>query len=120
MLGTDLFNYNDDVYLIVADCYKSTYIFFVWYYSMYTFARKVPMACASHVVVMTIKHLFSKQDVPHNVYSDNGQHFDCANYRKFTHTGDLNMSQLYTHYPQSNGFVERSVQAVKNILTKAR
>ena len=62
ILGTYLFHFNDNEYLIVAD-----------YYSKYPFVRKMPKPCTSHAVVAATKGLLSEQGVPEKIISDNGR-----------------------------------------------
>ena len=109
ILGTYLFHFNDNKYLIIAD-----------YYSKYPFVRKMPKPCTSHAVVAATKGLLSEQGVPEKIISDNGRHFDCVNYRSFAETWGFDHITSSPHYPQSNGFIERCIQTVKNTLTKAR
>ena len=109
ILGTDLFHFNDNEYLIIAD-----------YYSKYPFVRTMPKPCTSHAVVAATKGLLSEQGVPEKTISDNGRHSDCVNYRSFAETWGFNHITSSPHYPQSNGFIERFIQTVKTTLTKAR
>ena len=109
ILGTDLFHFNDNECLIIAD-----------YYSKYPFVRKIPKPCTSHAFVSVTKGLLSEQGVPEKIISDNGRHFDCVNYRSFAETWGFDHIISSPHYPQSNGFIERCIQTVKNTLTKAR
>lgn len=72
VLGTDLFFFNGDTYLIIAD-----------YYSKNFFVRKMPTQCTSQAVVHSTKEIFSEQGVPDKIISDNGRHYDSATYRAF-------------------------------------
>ena len=72
ILGTDLFHFDNKEYLIVAD-----------YYSKFPFIRKMPTPCTSHAVVTATADIFSEHGSPEKVVSDNGGHYDCANYRNF-------------------------------------
>ncbi|KAI0230771.1 hypothetical protein LSAT2_018869, partial [Lamellibrachia satsuma] len=109
ILGTYLFHFNDNEYLIIAD-----------YYSKYPFVRTMPKSCTSHAVVAATKGLLSEQGVPEKIISDNGRHSDCVNYRSFAETWGFNHITSSPQYPQSNGFIERFIQTVKTTLTKAR
>ena len=64
-IGIDIFFFDDDEYLIIAD-----------YYSKYPFVRKLPHGQSnSKTIVNLTKQIFSEQGVPHVVRSDNGPHF---------------------------------------------
>ena len=74
----------------------------------------------SQAVVAATKGLLSEQDVPEKIISDNDRHFDCVNYRSFAEIWGFDHITSSPYYPQSNGFIERCIQTVKNTLTKAR
>ena len=109
VLGTDLFFFDGDTYLIIAD-----------YYLKFFFVRKMPTQCTSQAVVNSTKEIFSEQGVPEKVISDNGRHYDSAVYRAFASTWGFSHVTSSPHYPQSNGFIERTIQSVKNTLKKAK
>ena len=118
ILGTDLFHFDNkeyQYYLIVAD-----------YYSKFPFIRKMPTPCTSHAVVTATADIFSEHGSPEKVVSDNGGHYDCANYRNFADYRNFAESWGFEHVtssphnPQSNGFIERSIQTVKRTLMKAK
>jgi len=56
MVGTDLFFFENNSYLIIAD-----------YYSKYPYIRKMPTHCTSQAVVNATKQIFSEQGVPQKV-----------------------------------------------------
>ena len=109
ILGTDLFHFDNKEYLIVAD-----------YYSKFPFIRKMPTPCTSHAVVTATADIFSEHGSPEKVVSDNGGHYDCSNYRNFAESWGFEHVTSSPHYPQSNGFIERSIQTVKRTLKKAK
>ena len=64
-IGTDIFFFDDDEYLIIAD-----------YYSIYPFVRKLPRGQSnSKTIVNLTKQIFSEQGVPQVVRFDNAPHF---------------------------------------------
>ena len=109
VLGTDLFFFEDENYLIIAD-----------YYSKFFFIRKISGQCTSQTVVNTTKQLFGEQGVPAKVISDNGRHFDSECYREFARQWEFKHVTSSPHFPQSNGLIERTIQTVKNTLKKCR
>ncbi|XP_047502945.1 uncharacterized protein K02A2.6-like [Penaeus chinensis] len=74
-VGTDLFHYGENDYLIIAD-----------YYSKFPVIRKMPLHVTSQAVIKGLKNLFSEYRVPEI----------------------------------SNGFIERTIQTVKNTIDKAK
>ncbi len=60
-LGTDLFEFEGDNYLIIVD-----------YYPKFPFIEKMPVHCTAKVVVEATKKIFSEQGIPQKVVSDNG------------------------------------------------
>ena len=109
VLGTDLFHFNGENHLIVAD-----------YYSKFFVVRKVPTPCTSTAVVNLLAELFAEHGIPEKVVSDNGPQYDCEKFRTFSHTWGFNHTTSSPRYPQSNGFIERTIQTVKNTLKKAK
>ena len=90
------------------------------YYSKYPFVRKMLKLCTGHAVVVASKGLLSEQGVSAKIISDIGRHFTCIIYRSFAETWGFDHITSSPHYPQSNGFIVRCIQMVKNTLTKAR
>ena len=108
-VGTDIFLFDDDEYLIIAD-----------YYSKYPFVRKLPRGQSnSKTVVNLTKQIFSEQGVPQVVRSDNGPHFQ-GQYPVFAKDYGFRHITSSPHYPRSNGFVERQIKTVKQTLKKAK
>ena len=108
-LGTDLFEFKGENYLIIVD-----------YYSKFLFIEKMPAHCTAKAVVEVTKKLFSEQGIPQKVVSDNGPQFSFSLYTAFAKEWNFLHVTSSPHYPQSNGLVERSVQTVKYSLGKAK
>ncbi|XP_011670764.1 uncharacterized protein K02A2.6-like [Strongylocentrotus purpuratus] len=109
VLGTDLFHFEGNNYLIIAD-----------YFSKFPFIRKMPQECTSAAVVNATRQVFAEQGVPERIVSDNGRHFDSSTYRDFATQWGFSHVTSSPHYPRSNGFIERMIQTVKNTLKKAK
>ena len=108
-IGTDIFFFDDDEYLIIVD-----------YYSKYPFVRKLPRTQSnSKTVVNLTKQIFSEQGVPRVVRSDNGPHFQ-GQYPEFAKEYGFQHITSSPHYPRSNGFVESQIKIVKQTLKKAK
>ena len=63
-VGTDLFQFDNHQWLIVAD-----------YYSKFPVVRRLPDPSPSSVVIEVTKAIFSEYGTPDKVISDNGPHF---------------------------------------------
>ena len=110
VVGTDLFSWDRDEHLLMCD-----------YYSKFPIIKKIPrgQSTGSTVVNLT-KCVFSEQGVPVVIISDNGPHYDCKSYKEFSKEWGFQHITWSPRYPQSNGFIERQVQAVKHTLDKAK
>lgn len=109
ILGTDLFKFEESEYLVIAD-----------YYSKFPFVRKMPKLCTSEAVIAASKQIFSEQGIPTCVMSDNGPQFASQSYQNFAESWGFDHKTSSPHYPRSNGFVERAIGTIKNVLTKAK
>ncbi|XP_047501218.1 uncharacterized protein K02A2.6-like [Penaeus chinensis] len=108
-VGTDLFHYGGNDYLIIAG-----------YYSKFPVIRKMPMHVTSQAVIKGLKNLFSEYRVPEKVYSDNGRQYSSEEFAMFASNWEFEHITSSHHYPQSNRFIERIIQTVKNIIDKAK
>ena len=108
-LGTDLFNLEGQIYLIIAD-----------YYSKFFIVRQMSQHCSSKGVIKATKEVLSEIGIPRKIISDNGPHFASEAYRTFTSEWEILHVTSSPHYPQSNGFVERTIQTVKRTMKKAK
>ncbi|XP_030834726.1 uncharacterized protein K02A2.6-like [Strongylocentrotus purpuratus] len=97
-VGTDLFHFEGDKYLIVID-----------YRSKFPFVRKVRGGCTSSTIVRIRKNIFSEQGIPLKIVSDNGPQFSCREYKSFTENWNIQCVKSSPHYPQSKGLVERAI-----------
>ena len=60
VVGTDLFSFKSDNFLIIAD-----------YYSKFPFVRKLPVPCTSSAVINATKQILAEHGIPERVASDN-------------------------------------------------
>ena len=109
VLSTDLFQIKGELYLIVAD-----------FYSKFPIIWEMPQPCMSQVVINATMEILSEHGILSKVISDNGGHYDLANYKDFAESLGFTYITSSPHYLQSNRFVERSIQTVKNTLKKAQ
>ena len=88
------------------------------YHSKFPIIQKMPQPCMSQAVIDETMEIFSEYGLPAKVTMED------TTTQRTTKTllgpRDLHTSRLRPTYPQSNGFVERSIQTVKNTLKKAQ
>lgn len=107
-VGTDVFHFNGQSYIMVID-----------YYSKYVEIAK--LSClTSETIINKIKHIFRRHGIPEIVMSDNGPEFASNSFREFARNWNFQHTTSSPRYPQSNGQVERAIQTVKNIMRKTK
>ena len=108
IVGADLFFMDGANYLLVID-----------YFSRYPEVCKLT-STTSNAVIQAMKNCFSHHGIPLIVRSDNGPQFDSEEFEKFSANYNFEHSSSSPRYLQSNGFVERGVKTVKNLLKKSQ
>jgi hypothetical protein len=109
VIGTDLFEFDNAEWLIIAD-----------YYSKFPVIKKLPKRSPSSVVIAQTKSIFAEYGIPRQVRSDNGPHFDSREYRQFSEELNFQHTTSSPRYPKSNGFIESMVKNVKKTLIQAK
>lgn len=110
IVGTDLFHWELSEYILISD-----------YYSSFSIVRQIPTGDSTSTTIVKItKAVFAEQGIPEKVMSDNGPQYASAAYREFAASWNFKHVTSSPRYPQSNGFIERQVQTVKDTLTKAK
>ena len=66
-----------------------------------------------------MKSSFSKYGIPELLITDNGPQYACNEFKEFTEKYDFKHTTSSPHFPQSNGQAERTVQTVKQLLSKS-
>ena len=107
IVGSDMFHWRGDKYLLVVD-----------YYSSYPIIRKRSSKTSS-AIVSKLKVTFSQFCVPDIFISDNAKQYDLENFRNFETGYDFKHQTSSPRYPQCNGKAERFVGTVKKTLQKA-
>lgn len=105
-VGADLFEFKGQQYLLIAD-----------YYSRFPIVRKLFSTTAASIINQ-LRPIFSEYSVPRIVFTDNGPQFSCKDFQDFAQRYCFQHVTSSPRYPQSNGFIERMVQTVKNTLKK--
>ena len=106
-LGTDLFHCKGQNYILVAD-----------YYSKFPVVKKLTSTTSS-AIILQMKSIFSEFGIPSKLISDNGPQYASEEFRKFTVEYGIKHQTSSPNYPQSNGFSERMIQTVKQVITKS-
>ena len=107
-VATDLFVWNNTNYVLVVDYYSN-------YFEIAQLANTRSTTAIQH-----IKLIFARHGIPEMIISDNGPQYSSEEFHQFSTTWGFVHKTSSPTYPQSNGFAERTVQAVKNLLTKAK
>ena len=104
VLGSDLFELNGSTYLLVAD-----------YLSRYPELIKLTSTTSSSII-SSLRTIFSRHGIPETMRSDNGPQYAAEEMEQFAHDYGFNLITSSPRFPQSNGFIERMVKTVKQLL----
>ena len=105
-LGIDYFNFDGNSYVLICD-----------YFSKFPFLFKVKTSFWS--LRDRLIDLFSIEGYPDEIVSDNGPPFQSKEFAKFLSGLGIKHTTSSPGYPHSNGFIERHIQTVKNMLLKS-
>lgn len=106
-IGSDLFEFKKQHYLILVD-----------YYSNFVEVCKLG-SLTSNAVIQSMKNIFSRHGIPNVLISDNGTQYSSREFKCFANAWGFNHVTSSPNYAQSNGKSERAVQTVKKILKKS-
>ena len=104
-IGMDYFNFDGNSYVLISD-----------YFSKFPFLYRAKTSFWSlrdHLI-----DLFSIERYPDEIVSDNGPPFQSKEFAKFLSGLGIRHTTSSPGYPHSNGFIERHIQMVKNMLSK--
>ena len=107
MVGTDLFYWTGQDFLLTVD-----------YYSRYLEIERL-YETQSVKIIKKLKMMFSRHGIPQIMRSDNGPQF-ISTVKKFAKEWGFKHITSSPCYPQSNGMAERHVKTAKSLLTKAQ
>ena len=108
MVGSDLFHWNDQDFVLVVD-----------YYSRYWQIEKLHKIDAA-TVIKKIRNVFSRMGIPEVLRSDNGPQYAAKTFEKFAKDWGFQHIPSCPEYPRSNGLAKKTVQTVKDLLEKAK
>ena len=107
-ISTDLFKWEGEDYLLVVDSYSH-------------FIEIARLSnTTSQTVIMHTKSIMARHGIPTIVKSDNGPQYTAEEYKKFSKEWRFQHITTSPYHPQANGLAEKSVQIIKNLLTKAK
>ena len=105
-LGMDFFDLKGKCYILICDYFSK---------SPFMFSCKTSWSSLKDCLI----DLFSKEGFPKEIISDNDSPFNSEEFADYLSSHSVKHSTSSPHYPQSNGFIERHIQTVKNLLYKA-
>ena len=108
MVGTDLFHWNGQDFILMVD-----------YNSRYWEIEKLRKTDAV-TVIKKIKKMFSRIGIPEVVRSDNGPQYNSREFKKFAKEWGFKQITSSPEYSRSNGLAEKTLQTVKALLEKAK
>ena len=106
-VGTDLFQLNNKVYILVTD-----------YYSRNIELQQL-RAQTSKAVINALKAIFARHGIPMVCVSDNGPCYASAQFKDFAQSYGITHVTSSPRFAQANGAAERAIQTVKALLKKS-
>ena len=115
IVGTDIFQFQGQQYLLVTDFHSK--------YFEIELLRQSTASC----VINNLKKIFARFGIPEKVVSDNGSQYsntrnvfgDSHEFKKFAKSWGFQHITSSSEYPQSNGAAERAVQTTNRIFRKS-
>ena len=105
-LGIDYFAFDGNSYVLICD-----------YFSKFPFLYRAKTSFWS--LRDRLIDLFSIEGYPDEIVPDNGPPFQSKEFAKFLSGLGIKHTTSSPGYPHSNGFIERHIQMVKNMLSKS-
>ena len=99
----NLFDYQGAQFRLVTD-----------YYNKYPIVRKLN-STTSAAVINNLESIFAENGIPETFISDNSPQYSSQEFAAFCKQWGIDQETSSPLYPQSNGFVEQSVQTVKDL-----
>lgn len=94
------------------------FIVIIDYFSKFTIVNKLHNKTAQSVIT-ALKNTFAIQGLAMEIFSDNGPPFNSFEFLEFGRRYGIKLTTSSPYYPRSNGMVERGIQTIKGLLTKA-
>lgn len=106
IVGSDLFSFKSNNYIVIADKYSGFFDI-----------QKLKSTNAYHIIKQ-LKHWFAIFGVPQTLITDNGTQYMSSEFRKFKNEWKFDHRTSSPKFPRSNGFAERYVQEAKKFLKR--
>lgn len=106
VLGSDIFSFGGDLYLVIIDYYSK------WIEALYVNTQ------TSKEVIKVMKNVFACFGFPKVIRSDNGACYTSREFRKFAHENGIILATSSPRYPPSNGLAESAVKTIKRLWVK--
>ena len=107
-LTSDIFNFQDDSYLLIVD-----------YTSHFPIIRK-QNSMTGKAIAHHMQSIFSKYGWPNTLVTDNGPCYTSKKFQTLMQSMSVHHLTSSPHYPQSNGLAEKYVGIIKNLFHKAK
>lgn len=105
-VGTDLFEHEGNLYIIMVDYYSN-------------FFEVAPLHnTLTSTVLRNIKASIARYGIMDTLVNDNGPQYSSAEFKEVMMRYNINHVTSSPHYQQSNGLAERAVQTVKRMIKK--
>lgn len=103
----DLFVIHGKDYLLIVDRYSS-------------YPEVVELrSTTSQTIIGHCQHIFFRFGITDTIFSDNGPQFGNADFKMFARKWGIKVVTSSPEHAQSNGFIERQVQTIKQVIKKA-
>ena len=106
-VGTDIFEFNKQTYLLVVD-----------YWSKFIEIELLSSGYSSQFVIKKLKSIFARHGIPQIIVSDNGPPYSSQDFKQFCFDWNIEHTTSSPYLPRSNGLAERSIQTIKKLLIK--
>ena len=106
-LSSDLFYFEGSNYLLTSD-----------QFSKFPIVNKISSDSSSESIISRLMETFSNFGIPLRLYTDNGPQYSSPAFAKFSNEWEFEHITSSPQYPESNRYIERQVQNIKNILKK--
>uniref|UniRef100_A0A1X7V5L8 Integrase catalytic domain-containing protein n=2 Tax=Amphimedon queenslandica TaxID=400682 RepID=A0A1X7V5L8_AMPQE len=106
-VGSDLFEFRGQHYLILVD-----------YYSNFIEVDRLRQTTSEQVIEIC-KSQFARHGIPNEFISDNGPQFSSHKFHQFSSQYQFKHKTSSPYHPQSNGKAERAVQTIKSLLQRS-
>ena len=112
IIGSDIFHFRNDHYLIVVDYYSG--------YPEIMFLGHGGDHPASRDVISKLKQIMAGHGCPVKMITDGGPQYTSEEFKRFAKNWEFKIEFSSPEYPRGNGKAERSVQTVKQIIRKCK